>query len=516
MPTTTAFALAALLLSPALASPAAAWKGSQPTPDLPKAAQVKQAFQIAWNGYHQHAFPNDTLKPVTADSVNDRNAWGVTAVDALSTAIIMGETKTVNQILDYIPTIDFTTTTVVDSAISVFETNIRYLGGLIAGYDLLKGPFNHLVNGDRSKRIDALLQQARILADGLSVAFDTPTGIPVSTVFFNPTRRASTADDTNGPAGFGTMVLEWTRLSDLTGNKTYAELAQRAQKYLMNPTGVPQSFPGLVGQTVNITTGQFTDNVGSWGGGVDSYYEYLIKMYLYDPVEFATYRDQWVVAADSTMKYLASHPTSRTNLTFLAVYNNKKIVPGSQHLAAFAGGNFILGGVLLNEPKYVQFGLSLAESYYETYTQTPSGIGPEVFRWVATSDDAAPPAEQADFYAKAGFWTTYSQYVLRPEVLESLYYAYRITGDKKYQDMAWRAYSSIRYRCRSGPGYSGLADVMVQDGGVKDDVQESFFLAETLKYAYLIFAGESEAQFQGQGKNGFVYNTEAHPVRVRA
>ncbi|KAG5925487.1 hypothetical protein E4U42_004249 [Claviceps africana] len=516
MPTKTAFAVAALLLSPALASSAATWRKGQPTPDLPKAAQVKQAFQIAWNGYHQHAFPNDTLSPISGKGLNDRNAWGATAVDALSTAIVIGEVETVNQLLDYIATIDFNTTKVVNDGISVFETNIRYLGGLLSGYDLLSGPYANLVTGDRAKHVKGLLQQALVLADGLSVAFDTPTGIPVSTVFFNPTRRASHEDDTNGPAGFGTLVLEWTRLSDLTGNKKYAELAQRAQKYLMEPTGVPQAFPGLVGLTVNITTGKFQDNVGSWGGGIDSYYEYLIKMYLYDPVEFAHYKDQWVIAADSSIKYLTSHPTSRTNLTFLAVYKDKTIVPASQHLAAFAGGNFILGGILLNEPKYVEFGLALAESYYETYTQTPSGIGPEVFRWVANRNDAAPPAQEADFYAKAGFWATYKSYVLRPEVLESLYYAYRVTGDTKWQDMAWTAYSSIRYRCRSGPGYAGLSDVMVQNGGEKDDAQESFFLAETLKYAYLIFADESAVQFQGQGKNGFVYNTEAHPVRVRA
>lgn len=62
-----------------------------------------------------------------------RNAWGVTPVDALSTAIIMGNKDVVNQILDFVPTIDFTTTQEAESEISVFETNIRYIGGLISG-----------------------------------------------------------------------------------------------------------------------------------------------------------------------------------------------------------------------------------------------------------------------------------------------------------------------------------------------------------------------------------------------
>ncbi|KAG6017485.1 hypothetical protein E4U54_007068, partial [Claviceps lovelessii] len=331
----TGFALAALLLSPALADPATAWTKGQPKPDAAKAAEVKKAFGIAWDGYYKHAFPHDTLLPITAAGNDDRNAWGASAVDALSTAIIMEDDKAVDQILKYVPTIDFTTTKNVSDPISLFETNIRYLGGLLSGYDLLKGPFKQLVKGSNSKNVDALLQQAKTLADGLSVAFDSPTGIPYGTVFFNPTHRANVTETTNGPAGFGTLVLEWTRLTDLTGNKTYAELAQKAQTYLMDTKGLPELYPGLVGIEFNITTGKVTDNRGSWGGGIDSYYEYLIKMYLYDPVEFAHYKDKWVLAAESTIKHLVSHPSTRPDLTFLGVYSTrngtKKIVPVSQH-----------------------------------------------------------------------------------------------------------------------------------------------------------------------------------------
>ncbi|GAB0137839.1 hypothetical protein EsDP_00006092 [Epichloe bromicola] len=515
-------ALAALLLSPVspvLGNPAGpSWKRSTPQPDPARASEVKEVFRTAWNGYYKNAFPHDTLKPISGGASDDRNAWGVTAIDALSTAIILGESETVNQILKHVATIDFTTTKEANSSVSLFETNIRYLGGLIAGYDLLKGPSKKLVNGANSKSVDALLHQAKTLADSLSIAFDTPTGIPDDAVILNPTRRIN-GSDTNGPAGFGTLVLEWTRLSDLTGNETYARLAQKAQKYLVEPTGVPEAYPGLVGITVNIKDGRFTNNRGGWGGGIDSFYEYLIKMYLYDPKEFAHYKDRWVLAADSTMKHLASHPTSRKDLTFLAGHNGPRIVPASGHLASFAGGNFILAGVLLDEPKYTEFGIALANSYYETYAQTASKIGPEVFRWVPAETVAgnvtAPPAQDADFYAKAGFWAVYKDYVLRPETIESLYYAYRVTGDKRYQDMAWGAFTAVRDRCRAGSGFSGLEDVTREDGGQRNDFQESFFLAETLKYSYLVFAENSEVHFHGHGKNHFVYNTEAHPFRVR-
>jgi mannosyl-oligosaccharide alpha-1,2-mannosidase len=74
-----------------------------------------------------------------------RNGWGASAIDALSTAIVMGEADIVNQIVEYVPKIDFSKT---NSTVSLFETTIRYLGGMISGYDFLRGPgANLLRNG---------------------------------------------------------------------------------------------------------------------------------------------------------------------------------------------------------------------------------------------------------------------------------------------------------------------------------------------------------------------------------
>jgi mannosyl-oligosaccharide alpha-1,2-mannosidase len=188
-------------------------------------------------------------------------------------------------------------------------------------------------------------------------------------------------------------------------------------------------------------------------------------------------------------------------------------------VASFAGGNFILGGILLGEQRYIDFGIVITESYYETYRQTASGIGPEGFRWVDSAlpsggNNSPPPEEDEVFYEEAGFWATSPVYILRPETIESLYYAYRVTGDSKYQDLAWVAFNHIRVACRVGSGYGGLVDVTAEDSGNINQMQ-SFWLAETIKYLYLIFAEDSAVQVQVDGPNEFVYNTEAHPVRVR-
>ena len=302
----------------------------------------------------------------------------------------------------------------------------------------------------------------------------------------------------------------------------YAELVQKAESYLLKPT--PQSsepWPGLTGTFISIANGSFTNSAGGWGGYTDSFYEYLIKMYLYDPVDFEFYKDRWVAAADSTMEHLVSHPTTRDDISFLADYDGQHIFPSSSHLASFAGGNFILGGILLDEQRYIDFGLHLADSYFETYRGTPVGIGPEVFQWVASElpvdneTNPAPPAESADFYSEAGFWATSPQYILRPETIETLYYAYRVTGDAKYQDMAWEAFQNIDAAAKTGAAYSSLKDVTVEDGGGFINKMESFWLAETLKYLYLIFDDESELQIQVDKPMKWVFNTEAHPVRIR-
>ena len=164
-------------------------------------------------------------------------------------------------------------------------------------------------------------------------------------------------------------------------------------------------------------------------------------------------------------------------------------------VACFDGGNFILGGLTLNEPRYVDFGLTLVNGCRDTYVQTATGIGPEVFQWqdnkhfhTNTTDNSGPPAEQAAFYERAGSCITGSSYVLRPEVIESYYYAYRATGNPIYQEWAWEAFVAINKTCSVGSGFSSINDVNAPDGGGFSNFQESFWFAEVLKYSYLIHA----------------------------
>lgn len=485
---------------------------------LQKRAQaVKDAFEFAWYGYNTFAFPNDELKPLNNSFSDSRNGWGATAVDALSTAILMESQDVVTTILEYIPSIDFNVSKG-NVPVSLFETTIRYLGGMLSGVDLLTGPYQHLIESPDD--ITALKVQAVSLADKMRFAFDTPTGIPANNLNFEGENY-----DPSQPTGLavaGTLVLEWTRLSDMVHVLDFANLTQHAEKYLLQPTyenATIQPLPGLRGTNVDLSTGAFLDVNGGWGGGDDSYYEYLIKMFVYDPVHFSDYKDEWLQAVESSAtSEISSHPYSRPDLTFLSTWKGQDAILRSSHLACFAGGNWILGGLVLGNQTLIELGQNLTDSCASTYTATLTGIGPETWNWEDENlFEEEDDFEEDRFIKENGFNITDPLYDLRPEVLESLYYAYRATGDRKYQDWSWNAFKAINATCRIGSGYSAVTNVNATHGGNFTNFQESFMFAETFKYAWLIQAEDSKVHVARKGEEQtWVFNTEAHPFKVRS
>lgn len=356
---------------------------------------------------------------------------------------------------------------------------------------------------DKAYLVDRLLTQAVSLADRMSFAFDTPTGIPYNNLDF---ATNSSRDSSNGLATTGTLVLEWTRLSDLTGNPKYARLSQRAQDYLLNPLpDAGQPFAGMLGTNIDIASGRFLDSSGGWSGGTDSFYEYLLKMWIYSPSRFGSYASRWLLAADSTVEHLLQRP--RRDTTFVAEYRDAAtLVPEEGHLTCFIGGNLALGGALLSSAKIRDAGLELTRGCRATYASTASGIGPERWAWSSPA-----PVEHQAFFAANGWYPTGTAYHLRPEVVESYYHALLLTGDQKYKRWAWDAFVAINDACRTDSGYSSVEDVMLPLGGEKTDFQESFWFAEVLKYLYLVF---DDSEVSVQGGSGWVFNTEAHPLRV--
>lgn len=172
---------------------------------------VRETFKFAWHGYRHYCFGEDELLPITNTCGKSRNGWGATAIDALSTALVMQIDSVIDDILDFIPTVDFTRT---EDSVSLFETTIRYLAGMLSAYDLLQGPLANLAWN--ASAVEEILVQAKSLADTLKYAFDTPSGVPYNTLLL--ASRTNDGATNNALATIGSLVLEWQRLSDITGD----------------------------------------------------------------------------------------------------------------------------------------------------------------------------------------------------------------------------------------------------------------------------------------------------------
>ncbi|KAG9761562.1 alpha-1,2-mannosidase, partial [Aureobasidium melanogenum] len=469
---------------------------------------VKAAFQHAWDGYSKYCFGHDTLHPVTDTCEDDFGGWGATAIDSLSTAIMFEKKNVTRQILGFIAALDFKVVRG-GSRIQVFEVTIRHFAAMISAWDLLNGPFSHMV--DDPDLIRALYAQMVALGDVLSCAFDSPSGVPHDWV--DPALCQSDKGTQNTIAGAGTMILEFARLSDITGNRKYANLAERAEDYLLKPqpaSGEP--YPGLLGSFINVGNGEIIGSQGSWGALADSFYEYLLKAYLYNSDLYRLYLERWLIAADSTIRFIGSHPYGHPEWTLLPFWNGPILRNQMESLSWFAGGNFILGGMVTNNQTLVDYGLSIADAAGAIYNSTQTGLGGEFVTW----DTNCEASENDSCDSINSFHISDGRFRLRPEVLETWYYAYRATKNEKYRDWSWAAFEAINRYCRTDSGFSSLTNVDAAKGGSKGDVQESFVFAEVMKYVYLSHWEDAPYHVQDSRtgvKNTWVFNTEAHPLR---
>ena len=117
-------------------------------------------------------------------------------------------------------------------------------------------------------------------------------------------------------------------------------------------------------------------------------------------------------------------------------------------------------------------------------------------------DNQGMEPEQFDYKAMK---VTSPPYHLNPEIMESAYYLYVATGDRKYIEMGRHFLDGLKKYCRTDAGYAELKDVITKE---KLDRMESYFLAETLKYLYLLFGPPNTVDLTRS-----VFNTEAHPLQ---
>ncbi|KAH9027042.1 glycoside hydrolase family 47 protein [Lactarius hengduanensis] len=472
-------------------------------------ADVVKIFTDSYSTYHAYAFGHDEVAPSSKKPLDPRNGWGATIVDAMSTmastlprpynmpipftfqsCVLTRALQTqFNEALDFVQGIDFSKSNTSDT-VSVFESTIRYLGGLLSAYEL---------NGQGDK---FLVDKAKQLADKLSVAWVQENKIPYNTVDFN---TSSPIKEISSIAVAGTLTLEWARLSNYTGDAKYRKLAEGAALAIANN---PAPLPGLPAQGIDPSTGQPT-----WGGGSDSYFEYLIKYAYLSNTNNTAFANAWLTAVDSSIRYLKKTSPIGNHVYLADIDDNGSVRLGRRFSKIYQDG---AGGKLLNNQTIVDLALELNDGCWNTYAGDATGIGPEAFAYTTSGCSIlgtanGVPTNQQQFYCQHGYYITSSGYIQRPEVLESNFYAWRVTGDRKYLDRARSAVKNFNtYLNISTGGFAGIKDVNNQHTA-KDDETQSFWFAEVLKYLYLTFDDPSHISL-----NDYVFNTEAHPFKLLA
>jgi mannosyl-oligosaccharide alpha-1,2-mannosidase len=201
-------------------------------------------IERSWGAYRKYAWMHDELSPVTGESRDPFCGWAATLVDSLDTLWIAGLTEAFDDAATAVADIDFTWSTRRD--IPVFETTIRYLGGLLAAYD---------VSGGAAGKYKILLDKAIELAEVLMGVFDTPNRMPDLYYKWEPQyasqpRRASQV----GIAELGTLSMEFTRLAQLTGSHKYYDAINRITDALIEMQKSRHvSIPGLFPQGIDAS-----------------------------------------------------------------------------------------------------------------------------------------------------------------------------------------------------------------------------------------------------------------------
>ena len=455
---------------------------------MERRAAVCDEFLWSWRAYEAHAWGRDELRPLsqTADDWVP-GGMGLTILDSVDALWLMDLEPELGRARAFVSNLSFN----VNAEVNTFETTIRALGGLLAA---------HSLTGDA-----LYLERATDLGKRLLAAFKTETGLPAPNVNLK-TRKPGHAHWSYDfcTAEVGSLTLEFNELSRATGDRRFAaavervgdHLAKRARrlrpKHLMPIFFTPDGEPSTTAMT-------------SLGARGDSYYEYLLKAWLQRDRTEPRLRARYVNSVGAIAKHLVRRTAG--GVTFVAEqYPHGPLRPKMDHLACFLPGMLALGaasgGIDGEGRNHSASHMELAEQLMETcwlmYERTPTGLAAEIvmFHEHGGAADFSSSAEDAHT-------------LLRPETVESLFVLWRLTHDQRYRERGWRIFEAFRAHCRVETGGYASAESVLELPVRLRDKQESFWLAETLKYLFLLFSDDDVLPL-----DQWVFNTEAHPLPI--
>ncbi|XP_051125097.1 mannosyl-oligosaccharide 1,2-alpha-mannosidase MNS3 isoform X2 [Andrographis paniculata] len=484
--------------------------------------KVKEAFIHAWSGYRNYSMGYDELMPISRRGIDGLGGLGATIVDALDTAMIMELDQVVQEAGTWIEK-HLPERIQEKGQVNLFETTIRVVGGLLSAYHLSGG--EHGGNAStKGPKPAVYLDNARNLADRLLLAFtSSPSAIPFSDVVLRDPSAHAAPNGLSSTAEASTLQLEFNYLSSLVGDPKYS---LESMKVLEHMKTLPK-VNGLVPIYMNPHTGDFSGENIRLGSRGDSYYEYLIKVWLQN--KNLTYLQDMYKESIKGVKELLVRKSVPNGLVFVGELPSGRhgaFSPKMDHLVCFLPGTLALGAtkgitkekamkenlLTFEDLENLKLAEDLAKTCYEIYAVTSTGLAPEIVYF----------NEEGHNGGSYGGGNKKSKYVddilikladhhnlLRPEAVESMFILFRITEDPKYREWGWDIFQAFEKHSKvESGGYTSLDDVTVIPPPARDKM-ETFFLGETLKYLYLLF-GEKNAL----PLDKYVFNTEAHPFPI--
>lgn len=425
--------------------------------NTPLAEEVKKETKRTWDAYKKYAWGHDVLKPLSKTHQDwYKEPLYISPIDAYSTLKLMGLENDAKEIEDYvINKLDFNK----DLNAKIFEVNIRILGGLLAMYE-------HTGN-------QQILDKTEDFAKRMMPSFNTKTGIPT---YWVNLKTGVPSGDTVNVAEAASYTFEMGLLSYYTKNPVYYQTAKKATLAVYER----RSKLGLIGEIIDVQTGEWVSEDSHICAGVDSYYEYLFKSYyLFKDEELGKI---WRESIKNIQKYNAEEYDGKLWYGRANMNTGKK---SSQYASvmtlydAFFPAILSLSGDVKN-----------AERYQSTWDWLWNKYGLEPMIYDYKKGNPGYPA-----------------YDLNPEIIESAYYLLNITGKEKYHKMVEQYWNDIKKHCRTDVAFSSVNDVRTME---KKDYMPTFFFAETLKYLYLTFNNET-----GNFKfKDYIFNTEAHQFKI--
>lgn len=450
--------------------------------------KVKDAMIHSWNAYKLYAYGKDEIQPMTKSGVDNWGGIANTLVDSLDTLWLMNMTDEFNEAKYWIKdNLKYDKL----GLVSVLEITIRSLGGLLSAYDLSKD--------------EIFLIKAKELGLKLINAFDTPTGIAYRSLDMKTgTGSRKRSGEFSILSELGSLQLEFRYLSYILKDKNIENKAIKGIKLLANNNN--KTLNGLYPTKIGTHSFFFANKYYSFGAEGDSFYEYLLKMWLQGNKKEMWLRKMYDDAINGAILLLLKKSIP-SNYVYLSEYdsNSNKNILKMDHLSCYTPGMLALGAY--SDPNGIdsframrdlKIAKDLMNTCYQMYNKQITGLAPEFVNFYNTRNDDFIVSNDAPYY------------ILRPEVVESLFILHQLTNNSIYRKWSWNIFKSINKYCKKKYGFASLKDVRYPKKGNENNM-ESFFLSETLKYLYLI---HDNSYIKLVDLTKIVLNTEAHPLTI--